>query len=312
MLITEETVTEYLTYCERERRLDAKTVRAYRCDLRQFMRWLASGSFGRTEVRGYVAHMGERLAASSARRKVASIRAYAHHREVECGEESPFRTLTVSIREPRRLPRTVPVADLRRMLSTSAREAREEGNTAYDSFRAARDLAALELLIATGVRVSELCALDVADVDLSGRVLRIWGKGSKERVVQLECPETLRALRLYLSRRRAWLAGLEGNDRLDDQEPLLVTRFGTRMSDQSARAAVDRAARRAQASRHVTPHMLRHTFATLLLEDDVDIRYIQALLGHSSIKTTEIYTHVAAAKQRDILKKHNPRNRVGV
>lgn len=297
----------YLAYCRLGKRLDAKTVKAYRCDLEQFFGWLALRSdscawheVAKADVAAYIAHLNSMFAPASAKRKVASLRAfYAFCEAEELIAVTPFHGMKVSIREPKRLPRTIPVGDLGRMFAAIAVESNA---SAYERFRRARDRAIVEVLIATGVRVSELCNLDDADFDEGAKTLLIFGKGAKERIIQVEDAHTLAALARYRELRDAW--------RAERDDALFVNRFGCRMTEQSVRAMVAALAERSQASTHVTPHMFRHTFATLLLEEDVDIRYIQRLLGHSSIKTTEIYTHVTSTKLRAILKDHNPRKAI--
>ena len=297
IFVGESEVDAFLAHCESERRLDAKTVRAYRGDLRQLLDWASANAvdgLDRVAVKAYLAFLNERYAPSSAKRKVASLRALLNYLEEEgLIASSPMTGMKVSIQEPRRLPRTVPMADLCAIYDFD------------DGSVAARDEAILEMFIATGMRVSELCALDVIDCDLQSRSVRIFGKGSKERVVQLESEPAIRALKRYLSEREA-SCGKAGSE----PSALFVNKHCSRMSDRAVREVVSRRAREVDASVAVTPHMLRHSFASLLLEDDVDIRYIQRLLGHSSIKTTEIYTYVSEAKQRDVMRKHNPRNAI--
>jgi integrase/recombinase XerD len=169
----------------------------------------------------------------------------------------------------------------------------------------ARDIAVVELLFATGVRVSELCSLELSDLNIKARYIRVFGKGSKERIVQIENTEVLSALKSYLSV-RSKLNPLQG------ELAVFINRCGRRLSPQSVRILVDHCANQSNANIHVTPHMFRHTFATMLLEEGVDIRYIQNILGHSSILTTQIYTRVSSKKQKSILHSKNPRNRLNV
>lgn len=302
----EALINDYLNRCKCERRLDAKTVRAYRCDLEQFYEWVSQRGnehLSRETLHGYLAYLNAHYAPASAKRKLAALRAFMSWAVDEGAmERSPFEGLRVKLREPRRLPRTIPLADLNRLFGYLY-----DGETtpAVDSFSLARDRAIIEMLIATGIRVSDLCSLNVGSVDLTGKLVRIAGKGSKERCVQVEAPQTVTAIEEYL-RLRGVITPATGND------ALFLNRLGKRMSDRAVREMVDRHARRAKLSVHVTPHMFRHTFATLLLEGDVDIRYIQRLLGHSSISTTEIYAHVTLAKLREIMRENNPRHAIGV
>lgn len=307
MEVTRNDIEEYLRHCERESRLSRHTVRAYRIDLGQLLDWLRrkdDAELDEAAIKGYLAHLNARYAASSAKRKIASARAFAAYLSHERKTCSPFASARIGIREPQRLPRTIALGDLARILEPGAEP--QAGKSALSRFLGLRDQAILEVLIATGVRVSELCLLDVEDCDVEGRQARISGKGSKERIVQLESEDTLRALRAYLGAREEWVARCPGASE-GVRGAVFLNRFGKRMSEQAVRAVVSRRARRAGVAAHVTPHMFRHTFATMLLEDDVNLRYIQSLLGHSSVKTTERYTHVAHAKQREVLRKHNPR-----
>lgn len=302
---TNRLLETYLRHCRCEKRLDAKTIKAYRCDLEQFLGWLSTRSqvwndVAKHDMGAYIAHLNSLFAPASAKRKIASVRAfYAYCESEESITVTPFHGLRVSIREPKRLPRTIPLADLGRMFECAAGE---PSSSTYDRFRRSRDRAIIEVLIATGVRVSELCNLDDADFDETAKTLLIFGKGAKERIIQVENDSTLEALARYRRQRDAWRVECDGS--------LFVNRFGCRITEQSVRSMIAALAEHANASTHVTPHMFRHTFATLLLEEDVDIRYIQRLLGHSSIKTTEIYTHVTNTKLRAILKDHNPRKAI--
>lgn len=299
-------INEYLSHCRYEKRLSEKTLRAYGCDLRQIQAWAEAQCptepMGRDGIRAYLAHANARYAPATTKRKLASLNAYFSYL-VDCGmlSANPFEGLRLNIRAPKRLPRTICMMELEALYRWHDAG---EGSAPCPS---SRDRAVLELLIATGVRVSELCALDVEDCDLRMRVMRIKGKGAKERMVQLESEPALEALKEYLDE-----SAILRQSSIYHSRALFLNRYGNRLSDQAVRSIVAARAKSAGISSRITPHMFRHTFATLLLESDVDIRFIQSLLGHSSIKTTEIYTHVAAAKQRDVLRRHNPRKRIMV
>ena len=148
-----------------------------------------------------------------------------------------------------------------------------------------------------------MCSLRTDTVNLSTGEIIIYGKGSKERVIQLSNQSVLSAVSLYYA---ANAADIEATGWF------FVNRLGHRLSDQSVRNMINKYVSLAGIEQHITPHMLRHSFATLLLEEDVDIRYIQQLLGHSSINTTQIYTHVSLRKQRDILAAKHPRNKIAI
>ena len=166
-----------------------------------------------------------------------------------------------------------------------------------------RDIAMIELLFATGMRISELCSLKPESIDLESGNILIYGKGAKERVIQIGNPEVISALLLYQEYFKEDIVSCGY---------FFVNKRKNKLSDQSVRFMIKRYAEIAGITQHITPHMFRHSFATLLLEQDVDIRYIQQMLGHSSISTTEIYTHVSNKKQKDILVNKHPRNLIKV
>lgn len=292
-------IEDYLRCCEGQRRLSGHTLRAYRVDLAQLQEWLADSGQDTLDVLAWVEWLNERYAPSTSKRKVASARAFFRWRAARGLGGNPFDGADVRIKAPVLLPRTIPSSDLVRLFGERERTERPSRS---DTFLCVRNQAVVEVLIATGMRVSELCALDVGDVDLGSRTIRVYGKGSKERMAVLGSEVTVSALDAYV-RERALRA-------VEEVRALFVTRFGKRMSDQAVRMAVKRACEDAGVAGRVTPHMFRHSFATMLLERGVDIRYIQVLLGHSSLRTTERYTHVANAALRDIMCRENPRDAI--
>ena len=172
------------------------------------------------------------------------------------------------------------------------------GKTLHQRRDALRDIAVCEMLFATGMRISELCALRVHDVNLQDGTILIYGKGSKERRLQIGSLDVILVLEKYRT---------EFHYEIEHCQSFFVNQSGRPLSDQTVRRMINKYAELAGIELHITPHMFRHTFATSLLEADVDIRYIQEMLGHSSIHITEIYTHVAVSKQRDILASKHPR-----
>lgn len=175
--------------------------------------------------------------------------------------------------------------------------------TKFQQRNALRDAAVVELLFATGMRISELCYLGINDINLDNGTILIFGKGSKERMLQIGNVEVINILKEYHA---DFLRECEncGN--------FFANQSGNPLSDQTVRRMINKYTELASINLRITPHMFRHTFATSLLDADVDIRYIQEMLGHSSINITEIYTHVATAKQKDILSAKHPRNMFNV
>jgi len=300
-----KSITQYLECCAQEKKLDPKTLKAYQLDLKQFFLWLDeyARAFEKDSLRSYLVYINKTYAASSARRKLASIKAYAAYLEEFAGHTNPFRGLKVRIHMPKRLPSIISTEDLNIVFNAlySSENTLTEGSNA--AFQTARDRVVFELLIATGLRVSELCQLNCGSLSMSDKTIRIMGKCSKERIIQIDNENTLVSLLDY----KKSVAALWPTRGLRPEQPFILNRIGNRITDQSVRFIIKRWGDAAGLTQKITPHMFRHTFATLLLESGVDIRYIQQFLGHSSIQTTEIYTHVASSKMRAILKSSNPR-----
>ena len=232
------------------------------------------------------------------KRKIASIKALFHYLEYkELILQNPFCRVQVRFREPIKLPKTIPLNTVEILLSTIYKQ-RISAKTHYQKRNALRDAAVIELLFATGMRISELCTLRSKDVNLYDGSILIYGKGNKERRIQIGNDAVIRILEEYKS---------NFCNEINSCKHFFANQNGNAMSDQTVRRMINKYTTLASVELHLTPHMFRHTFATSLLEADVDIRYIQEMLGHSSINITEIYTHVALSKQRDILSNKHPR-----
>jgi integrase/recombinase XerD len=303
-MILAAAVSQFLLHCRHEKNLSTKTLKAYATDLRQMSEYLARAgdveavaNIGKAELRGYIHHLHTILAPKSLIRKIATMKSLFHFLEREdVIPISPFRKMEVRIREPRRLPRTVPLDQITQLFKHmyAASAAADEGTAQRETLL--RDLAVMEALFATGVRVAELCSLRPDDVDLDRERIRVNGKGARERMVQLCHPRTVATLDEYRLHRKQRESGWFFSNRL-----------GGRLSEQSVRMLLRRHAKGAGLCLHVTPHMLRHSVATLLHEAGADIRYIQHLLGHRSLATTQIYTEVGETSQRQMLTRHHPR-----
>ena len=296
-------ISRYLLDCQYQKGLDPKTLKAYRIDLAQFSALINQRNLELTRegIMEYIADLHQQYRPKTIRRKIASIKAFCGYLEYEeLVKDNPFSRLRLKLSTPLILPRTIPLSAIGAIL-TAAYQMKEHAKTPGQRDVVLRDIAVLELLFATGVRVSELCALQYGDVRLDEGEIKIYGKGAKERFVQIANPDVLKALYSYQEVYKDIIAQVG---------TFFVNRLRRPLSDQSARSIVDKYSKLAGVEAHITPHMFRHSFATLLLEEGVDIRYIQRLLGHSSIVTTQIYTHVAGKKQRDILSEKHPRNKI--
>jgi integrase/recombinase XerC len=304
-------IDRFVDYLRLERNLSEHTVRAYRRDSEGFVAFLAADYLGKEgatiaigevdplAVRAYLAQMARRGAGRQTQaRRLSSLRSLFRF---ACREGTADHNPAAAVRTPkqdRKLPRHLRPGELEDLLDAVD----AEGPLGL------RDRALLELLYATGLRVGELVSLDWTALDLSGRVLRVLGKGGKERMVPFGRPAAA-ALRAWLAVWGEARAGHRAGDELD--EPVFLNHRGGRLTDRSVRRVLDRTVERAALARGVHPHTLRHTFATHLLESGADLRTIQELLGHSSLSTTQRYTHVDIERLLGVYREAHPRARGG-
>lgn len=306
MQITKIHLSQYLDCCSNQKKLDEKTIKAYRIDLNQYVEFCNRKTFFSSKeiLQEYIAFLNDNFKPRSVKRKIASIKAYYTYLVYEeYLEENPFSKIRFNMKEPNILPKTIPLNTLTEIFDVIYRQldATKTSETKYK--RTLRDVATIEFLFATGVRVSELCNLLDKSIDCNEGIVRIYGKGRKERVIHIENDNVLKILREY---RECY------KEQIDACGYFFINRDGCRLSEQSVRLIINKYTNLAGIPNHITPHMFRHSFATLLLEEDVDIRYIQSFLGHSSIKTTEIYTKVSTHKQKEIFATKHPRNKLCV
>jgi integrase/recombinase XerD len=306
-----QAIDSFLFHCRYEKNLSPRTLSAYETDLRQFVAALPDGAaeadvsqLGKPELREYIQRLFEPYREKTVKRKVATLKAFFGYLERDGTIDStPFRKMEVRIKETRRVPRTIPLAEVERLFQHLYAQRSAGPRSSVEEFTLLRDTAVVEAIFATGARVSEICHLSVDDVDLEDGWVRILGKGAKERVVQICEASMIAALGAYRAAR-------------DTVQPLdsyfFLNRRGRRLSEQAVRMLLRQHASRAGVGVPVRPHLLRHSVATLLLEEGVDIRHIQHLLGHSSIATTQIYTHVNARNQREVLTSKHPRRRLKI
>lgn len=299
-------IEQYLEYCRNRKCLDSKTLRAYKADLNDFCQYIArqhENFLDKTVIGKYVDSLHGTKAPRTVKRKISSLQAFYRYLLLEEQiAENPFYRLDLSFKLPQRLPRYIPNHILNQFYQEMYAQV-DNASTVYQLKCATRNVAVIELLFATGLRISELCELTQESVNLCEKEIRIHGKGNKERMIHLTETVTVDALIRYTS--------LFKTD-LQNSEYFFLNKCGRPLSPQSVRNMLNQLTDSASISMHITPHMFRHSFATGLVNQDVDIRCIQELLGHSSIRTTEIYTHVSLSKQRSVLETKNPRKQLQI
>lgn len=297
-------IQDYLAHCQYEKNLNPKTLKAYEIDLRQFVSFIGveKCAYSKEILQLYIVNLQNSCKIKSVKRKIASLKAFFNYLEYEgILATNPFSKMRIKLHEPFLLPRTIPLVVVDKLLHCAYQQKAADAVGTARYYSDLRDIAVLELLFATGARVSELCSLKPEFVDLTEGTVKIYGKGAKERIIHIGNENVLSAVNAYYN---------AFSDRINATGWFFVNRLGHQLSDQSVRFMIKKYTDLAGIDLHITPHMFRHAFASLLLEEDVDIRYIQQLMGHSSIVTTQIYTHVASKKQRDILIAKHPRNKI--
>jgi integrase/recombinase XerD len=298
----------FLNYCRSGRGLSAHTLRAYSCDLDDFAAFAGPSAaverIDREGIRSYVQFLSEqrKLKETTIRRRAATLRVFFAWLETEqVIQISVFHRLNLTIRLPRRLPRALRGVEMRQLLRASERRA--NSRRTKPSYSAVLAHFTLVALFTTGLRVGELVSARTTDADSNDGSIQVRGKGNRERRVYMPGAQAVRVLKNFLAVRRP-IAGVS--------DQLLVDRTGRPVTTRDVRVWLRRLAEEVGIARRVTPHMLRHTAATQLLNAGVDIRFVQQLLGHASIATTQIYTHVSNESLRARLTQANTLARVGI
>lgn len=302
----EQAISSFLQHLIVEKGFSRHTSEAYRNDLHQFAEFIQerlNGQRGDEEawcqvdlnlLNQYIANLRGRRGYrdTTTARKVAALKSFFSYLTVNGIVAEDPTELLGSPRVGRTLPKCLSEEEVTRLLEQAAGEGTPEGQ---------RDATILELLYATGLRVSELVSLNVHDIDLQESYIRCWGKGSKERIVYLY-PKALDALKHYLAVPRPVLVGAH-----KDEPALFVNHRGERLTRQWVWAILKTYGKKADINQRLTPHTLRHSFATHLLQNGASLRHVQELLGHSSIATTQIYTHLTNHLLRQQYEKSHPR-----
>ena len=292
----QEVFNRYINYLEAERNASPYTVRNYTADLMGFFDFVRAHGISslkavdRLTVRDYLAHLMKKgfVKASIARKLSATRSFYRYLLQEGLIETSPVAT-TSSPKLDKRLPSFLTLEEIRRLLETP------DSSTPQGQ----RDRTLLELLYAAGLRVSELVQLNLEQINLDARELRVWGKGAKERIVLMGKPAA-EALATYIGEGRVKLLGGKRNT------ALLVNRYGGRLNERRVQIILGKYARAAGIDKRVHPHMLRHTFATHMLDGGADLRVVQELLGHANLSSTQIYTHVTKSQAKKVYLSAHP------
>lgn len=298
----QDKVKPYLEYCTYRKELDTKTIKAYRIDLTQFFSYVHSNEPEKEAIEQYITELHKKYKQKTIKRKIASIKAfYSYLEEEELVEQNPFRKIKVKFKETIILPRIIPREEIEQLLNYIYASISSLSGIQYK--HTLRDASVIEVFFATGARVYEISNIRAENINLNSGLIRIMGKGRKERYIQISNTAVLDILRKYYE---------ENEPEIKKSGYFFINNRGKRYTEQSIRLMLKKYTLKAGIQRKITPHMFRHSFATYLIEEGVDVSCVQQILGHSSIKTTQIYIHVAAKKQADILRELHPRNNMNI
>jgi len=295
-----ELVDEFIGYLSGVRNLSQHTVRAYQSDLEAFLAWCEREgvrplSVTHRRLRAYLSHMvSAGYADKTVNRRLSSLRSWYRWLEREGIVDAGATASLTGRKAPKTLPKTMSDADADKLIA-SCDTSSPEG---------VRDRAFLELLYATGARISEMAGLELRDLSFDESQLRIWGKGSKERIVPIH-EGALRAMRTYLQDARPELVARKKKG--EPAQAIFVSARGNDMTAAALRARFERQVKIAGIDASLTPHAMRHTFATELLSGGADLKAVQELLGHESLATTQIYTHLSVERLKDVARQAHPR-----
>lgn len=301
-MTTKDRVKVYFEYCKYRKELDEKTLKAYRIDLRQYFEFVACEEPDKEKIEAYITELHKKYKQKTVKRKIASIKAFYNYlEESEYLQENPFQKIKVRFKEVIALPRIIPREEIERLLNYMY-DCKGTESKIKNKFWL-RDVAVVEVFFATGARVYEISNIKADSINLNSGIIRIMGKGNKERYIQIGETSILELLKKYYA---------ENEEAIKKSGYFFVNQRGERFTEQSIRIMLKKYTKLAGIERNITPHMFRHSFATYLIEEGVDISCVQQLLGHSSIKTTQIYIHIATGKQAEILRSKHPRNKMKI
>lgn len=294
-------INKFLNEIKNTKNLSEKTIKAYKSDLLDFFLFVKE-IINSKSIIDYIDYLNnyKQLKDTTIKRKIITIKQFVNYLySKRIIKSNPFKGLKFRFKKERKLPKTLSINDVKKLLRTVSHSYNNQ-DSEYKIFKGIRDTAIIDLLICTGIRIGELTAIKLEDIYKYERSILIHGKGKKERFIYVSSADTWKNLNRYLKLRKKYKFKVEH---------IFVNKYGEPLTIYSIEDIYDKYIRKAKLS-HSTPHYLRHTFATNLLNNGADIRAVQEILGHSSVSTTQIYTEVSIARKQEVLMKYNYRNSI--
>jgi len=291
-------LSNFINYLQAAKNLSEKTLRAYTSDLKQFFEY--ENNVLQPDICAFISYLNIQLKLkdTSIRRKIITLKNFYNYLiDNEIINSSPFRKLKFRFKQEKKLPKTLTIAEISKILKGFDIDQTSLSSFAQKTY--IRDAALLDLLICTGIRIGEAAALSVDDIILSERTLLVHGKGRKQRLIYISSSQTWDRIKTLIKERKNC-----------NNKYLFVNRYGQPLSIHGIEDIYKKYIKKAQITTKSTPHYLRNTFATHLLANGADLRSVQEILGHASVATTQIYTEVTIARKKQVLSKFNYRNKI--
>ena len=294
--------SNFLSAMQSTKNLSAKTVIAYQSDLSDFCRFVSNREISDETIISYVQYLNQKgLKGSTINRKLVVLKMlFDYLYQNRYISQNYFITHKFKFKKERKLPKTMTVKEVSFLLRYLAAQ-KEQASTSFARWKCIRNLALIDTIASTGIRVAEASSISIHDIAMTERVILIHGKGRKQRLIYISCPQTWDNLMQWIKVRKAC-------NPITDK--LFLNRYGEQISIHGIEYIFNSVRDSCGINPHATPHYLRHTFATNLLANGADLRSVQEILGHSSVSTTEIYTEVTVKRKKQVLKRYNYRNRL--
>lgn len=296
-------VETFLSTVQSTKNLSDKTIIAYNSDLQDFMKFIRGQALNESLVLQYVQHLSNerKLKDTTINRKLIVLKMFFDYLYQQNHiERNYFSRHNFKFKRERKLPKTITTKEVGKLLNYASNRALE-AESHFDIWKSARDLALIDILISTGIRIAEASAIALEDLIMSEHVILIHGKGRKQRLIYISCPQTWSNLTNWLKIRKT---------KPVHTNKVFVNKYGEQLSIHGIEYIYNTLKRSCGINEKSTPHYLRHTFATNLLANGADLRSVQEILGHSSVATTEIYTEVSVKRKKQVLNKYNYRNKM--
>lgn len=301
--ISINSINEFISTNKSTKNLSDKTSLAYLSDLKNFMTFVNNETLDENIIIRYISHLihEKQLKDTTIKRKLIVLKMYfSYLMEEGYIDQNYYNFHKFKFRQEKRLPKTLTVSEVKKILNLLNKQV-EMSKTASQTFLSTRNLALIDILISTGIRISELSNISLSDIVFSEHVILIKGKGKKQRLIYISCQQTWANLLNWTKER----------EKIKPQTDILfINKYGNQLGIHGIEYIYNEIKSKAKINPNSTPHYLRHTFATNLLSNGADLRSVQELLGHSSIATTEIYTAVTTKRKKQVLNKYNYRNKI--